>query len=187
MVTIMSLWLPILLSAVFVFIVSSIIHMFLKYHANDYKQVPKEPEVMDALRPFGIAPGDYILPRAGSMEEMKSPEFAEKAKKGPVVFMTVVENGIPGMGKSLTLWFLYSVLISITAAYIASRALQPGAHYLEVFRFVGCTAFTGYSLALLQNSIWYHRNWCTTIKSMIDGFIYACVTAGTFGWLWPGM
>jgi len=185
MISIVDLWLPILLSAVFVFIVSSIIHMMLRYHNNDFIKVPKEDEVMDALRKFEIPPGDYVVPRAGSMEAMKSPEFIEKAKKGPVLFMTVLQPGMPAMGGQLVLWFLYSVIIGIFAAYVAGRALTPDVHYLSVFRFVGATAFAGYSLALLQNSIWYNRNWSATLKSMFDGLIYALVTAGTFGWLWP--
>jgi len=187
MVELLSLWMPILVSAVFVFIVSSIIHMLLPYHRNDFGKVSSEDEVMGALRPFAIPPGDYILPRAGSTKEMNSPEFMEKMTKGPVVFMTVIKNGPPSMAGSLVLWFLYSVVISVFAAYIAGRALGPGAHYLAVFRFAGCTAFAGYALALLQNSIWYKRNWGATLKSMFDGLVYALVTAGTFGWLWPGV
>jgi hypothetical protein len=54
-----------------------------------------------------------------------------------------------------------------------------------VFRFAGATAFLGYSMALVQHSIWYKRNWTTTLRSMFDGLIFACLTAGTFGWLWP--
>ena len=186
-VGIMSLWGPILLSAVFVFVLSSLIHMVLKYHAGDFTAVPDEEKVMDALRPFKIPPGEYAVPRASSMEQMKSAEFKAKAEKGPVAFLTVMPNGIAGMGGSLALWFLYSVLVSIFSAYIAGRALDPGDPYLEVFRFAGATAFAGYSLALLQNSIWYKRKWSTTLKSMFDGLLYALVTGGAFGWLWPTM
>jgi len=185
MVPVMSLWIPIVLSAVIVFVASSIMHMVLPYHRNDLRKVPKEDEVMEALRRFNIPPGDYAMPLAGSMGGMKKPEFVEKMKAGPVVFMTVAPSGPPSMSSSLVLWFLYSVVVSIFAAYIAGRALQPGARYLEVFRFAGCTAFTAYSLALLQNSIWYKRNWGTTITSMFDGLVYGLLTAGTFGWLWP--
>lgn len=184
MVTIMSLWLPILISAVFVFVVSSIIHMFLPYHKGDFKKLPDEDNILSALSNYKIPPGDYIFPHAGSMEAMKSEAYLSKMKQGPVAFMTVCENGPPKMGGALLLWFVYSIIISVCAAYIASRALAPDAHYLEVFRFTGATAFGGYSLALLQNSIWYKRNWGTTIKSMFDGLIYAMVTAGVFGWLW---
>jgi hypothetical protein len=181
----MSLWLPILLSAVIVFIVSSIIHMVLPYHRSDFGKVASEDEVMDALRKFDIAPGEYVIPCAGSPKEMGTPEFIEKAKKGPVAFMTVMPSGIPSMGASLVQWFVYCILVGIVAAYIAGRALEPGAHYLAVFRFAGCTAFAGYALALLQNSIWYKRAWSTTLKSIFDGLVYALCTGGTFGWLWP--
>lgn len=185
MVDLFSLWLPILLSAVFVFIVSSIIHMLLPYHRKDFKQVPSEDEVMESLRKFNIPPGDYGIPCAGSPEVMRSEAYKEKTIKGPVAFMTVIKSGPPTMGKSLFQWFIYSIVVSIFAAYIASRALGPDCYYLDVFRFVGATAFIGYAVALAQNSIWYRRNWCSTVKSMFDGLIYALVTAGVFGWLWP--
>jgi hypothetical protein len=180
-----ALWAPILLSAVLVFVVSSLIHMVLQYHKGDFKKLPNEDAVMDALRKFAIPAGDYHMPFCSSAKDMKSPEFTEKMVKGPVALMTVLKNGKPGMGKSLVLWFLYSVVVSIFAAYICDRAVGPGANYLSVFRFVGCSAFMGYSLALAQNSIWYGRNWGATIRYMFDGFIFALVTAGTFGWLWP--
>ena len=185
MVPIMALWLPILLSAVAVFILSSIIHMVLGYHANDYKAFPSEKQVMDDLRKHNIPSGDYMFPKASSMKEMGSPEFLEKMKQGPVGVITIMKSGSPNMAKELSLWFIYSIIVGIFAAYVAGRALQPGAYYLEVFRFAGVTAFVGYSLALLQNSIWYKRNWAATFKSMFDGLIYALFTAGIFGWLWP--
>ena len=185
MVPVMSLWLPILLSAVVAFLLSSLIHMLLKYHQSDFDSVPKEDEVMDALRPFNIPPGNYAIPRAGSMEAMKSPEFIEKANKGPVAFMTVFPNGVPAMGASLIQWFIYCVVVSAFAAYVGGRALDPGAEYLSVFRFVGTTAFIGYTLALWQNTIWYKTKLSTTIKNTFDGLVYALFTAGVFGWLWP--
>jgi len=185
MVSIVSLWLPILLSAVAVFLISSIIHMVLQYHKNDFVKLPSEEPVMDDLRKTNIPPGDYHFPHAKDMKDMNSPEFVEKMKKGPVGFMTIMESGPPNMGKQLFLWFIYSIIVGIFAAYISGNALAPGAHYLAVFRFAGTTAFVGYSLALMQNSIWYKRNWGATLKSMFDGLIYALFTAGIFGWLWP--
>jgi len=185
MVSIMSLWLPILLSAVFVFLVSSFIHMVLPYHKGDFKKLPDEDGVMNALRNFNIPPGEYSFPRAESMKEMSSPEFKSKLEKGPAAFISVMKNEVPSMTGSLILWFIYSIIVGIFAAYVAGRALEPGADYLAVFRFSGVTAFVGYSIALLQNSIWYKRAWSVTFKSMFDGLIYALVTAGTFGWLWP--
>jgi hypothetical protein len=184
MVPILALWIPIVLSAVIVFVVSSLIHMVLPYHRKDFGRVPSEDEVMAALRKFNIPAGEYFIPCAGSPKEARKPEFVEKINRGPVAILTVMQGGF-AMGKSLTLWFLYSVAVGIFAAYVAGRALGPGAHYLAVFRFAGCTAFIGYAVALWQNSIWYQRAWSTTIKSTLDGLVYALLTAGTFGWLWP--
>ena len=179
------LWLPILLSSVIVFVVSSIIHMASPWHKGDFPKMQNEDKVMDALRPLAIPPGDYLVPRPASRQDMRSPEFAEKMKKGPVALFTVMPNGPMSMGRNLGLWFFYIVLIGVFSAYVAGRALPPGVHYLRVFRFAGVTAFLSYAVALWQMSIWYHRAWSTTIKLTIDGLIYALLTAGTFGWLWP--
>ena len=178
-------WLPILLSAVAVFILSSIIHMVLGYHANDYKGLPNEKQVLDDLRKLNIPDGNYSFPRANSMKEMGSPEFKEKVKQGPVGMMTISKSGSTTVGKELLLWFIYTIIVGIFAAYVTDRALDPGAHYLAVFRFAGVTAFAGYSLALIQGSIWFKKSWSATFKSMFDGLIYALFTAGIFGWLWP--
>ena len=185
MTELQALWLPILLSPVIVFVASSIIHMASAWHKNDYPKMPNQDKVMDALRPLAIPPGDYMVPRASSGADMRSPEFVQKLKDGPVMVVTVLPNGPGTMGKSLVLWFLYSAVIGLFAAYVAAHALPAGAAYLQVFRFIGATAFLGYSAALWQMSIWYRRAWSTTIKSSVDGLIYALLTAGTFGWLWP--
>jgi len=179
------LWLPILLSSVVVFVVSSIIHMALPWHKNEYPAVPDQDKVMDALRPFAIPPGDYMIPRPDSYKDMRSPDYLDKMKKGPVMIVTVMPNGPAPMGKNLILWFIYSALVGLFAAYVAGRALPAGTQYLRVFRFVGTGAFLGYSVALWQMSIWYRRSWLTTFKSTVDGLIYALLTAGIFGWLWP--
>ena len=185
MVPLYEFWLPILLSAVIVFIASSIIHMVFTYHRTDFGRLPDEDKVMETLQTFDIPPGDYVVPCAGSAKNMKSQEYIDKMNKGPVAFLTIIPSGPPKMAKSLVLWFLYSIVVGTIAAYITSRAVGREAEYLTVFRFAGCTAFTGYAIALLQNSIWYKRSWAATIKSMFDGLIYALLTAGTFGWLWP--
>jgi len=180
-----ALWLPILVSAVFVFIVSSVIHMALPWHKDEYPKVPDEDKLRNALKPLNVPPGDYMVPRAATTDEMKSPEFTEKLTQGPVLILTVLPNGPWQMGRNLSLWFIYSVIVSVFAAYVAGRALGPGSEYLAVFRFTGATAFVGYALALWQMWVWYHRSLKTTVKATVDGLVYALVTAGAFGWLWP--
>ena len=183
MVPILSLWAPILLSAVLVFLASSILHMVLPYHRSDFRRVESEDALMESLRKLGVGPGNYMMPHAASPSAMKDPAFLEKKKRGPVAVLTVMRE--PSMGASLAQWFVYCVVVSVVAAYIAGRALGPGAEYLSVFRFAGATAFVGYGLALWQNSIWYKIAWSTTLKSNIDSLIYGLLTGGAFGWLWP--
>lgn len=185
MTCILSLWLPILLSAVLVFVASSIIHMLLSYHVGDAGPVPDQDKVMDALRPFGIPPGDYAVPRAASMKEMNTPEFAKQLKRGPVAFLTVLPNGPMAIGRSLGQWFVYCVVVGAVAGYTAGLTIPPDADYGLVFRVVGLVAFASYALAIPQSSIWWYRGWRFTLLTMFDGVIYALLTAGTFGWLWP--
>jgi hypothetical protein len=180
-----ALWLPILLSAVFVFVVSSIIHMAPLWHKGDYPKAEKESEILNALRPLAIAPGEYFMPRPASMKDMRSPEFIDKMNKGPVVMLTVYPNGAVSMARNLTLWFIFALIVSYFAAYVASHALAPGANYLRVFQIVGATAFAAYALALVEMWIWYRRSATMTLKALVDGLIYGTLTAGTFGWLWP--
>ena len=187
MVPVMSLWAPILLSAVIVFVASSIIHMVLTYHRSDFAAVPREDEVMEALRKQNIPPGEYMVPRAPTMEAMRTTEFQEKVKKGPVLLMTVMPAGglAAGMGPQLAQWFVFCVVVSVFAAYVTGRAVGPGAPYLTIFRFAGVTAFAGYTLAAWPATIWYRRKVSTSIKLTFDGLVYSLLTAGTFGWLWP--
>jgi len=185
MVGMRGLWLPVVLSAVIVFVVSSIIHMLPLWHRGDYPAVPDQDKVLDALRPFNLQPGDYMLPRAADTAEMKTDAFKAKMNRGPMIVMTVMPNGQNFLGSSLAYWFVYALVVSAFSAYVTGRALPAGASYLEVFRFAGATAFLSYSVALWQMSIWYKRAWTMTAKATVDGLIYACFTAGCFGWLWP--
>lgn len=185
MTSLIALWLPILVSAVIVFIASSIIHMGPFWHRGDYPKAPNEDRLRDAVRPLGIPPGEYMVPRASSSKDMQAPEFQEKLKQGPVLMLTVLPNGTFSMASNLIQWFLYCLVVSFFAAYVASRALSGGTDYLRVFQLVGATAFIGYTLALWQMSIWYKRSVSLSVKSTVDGLIYGLLTAGTFGWLWP--
>ncbi|MDH3270293.1 MAG: hypothetical protein OEN56_03110 [Gemmatimonadota bacterium] len=185
-ISIVSLWLPIVLASVLVFIVSSLLHTVLNWHKNDYRRVPDENAALSALAPLEIPPGDYVLPYMSSKEDWQSEEFKAKLERGPVVFATFVDGrSVLSMGPQLTQWFAYTLLVGVVAAYVAGRTLGAGADYLEVFRLTGTVAFACYAMAMPQRSIWYHQNWPATLRSMADGFLYALLTAGAFGWLWP--
>lgn len=185
MVPLTSLWLPVLVSAVLVFLASSLIHMVLGYHNSDYAKMPREDDMLKALAPFSIPPGDYFLPHAGGMKAFNDPVFQAKWKKGPVATLTVLPSGTNFMGAQLAQWFVYAGVVAFFSGYVASRTLGPGADYLMVFRVVATTAFMGYALGLWQMAIWYQRSVTTTLKSTFDGLLYGCLTGGAFGWLWP--
>ena len=185
MVPILDLWLPIVVSAVFVFVASSIIHMVLGYHRSDFKQLPSESEVMDALRRFSIPPGEYVVPHPGGPQGLKSPAYKEKLVRGPVFFATVMKSGPLTMGSQLAQWFLFCVVVGVLSAYVAGRAAGPGTEYLVIFRFAGTTAFIAYAVAQWSDTIWYKRSWVTTAKNTFDGLMYSLLTGGAFGWLWP--
>jgi uncharacterized membrane protein (DUF485 family) len=186
MVSLGALWLPILLSAILVFVVSSILHMVFKYHAADYRRLPDEEAVRAALRPAGAAPGQYVTPHVMDMKELETPEVKQKFVEGPVAVMYVKPNGYTGMGPMLGQWFLFILLVSFFVAYLASHVLGPGTPYLDVFRVVGAAGFLAYGAGAVPNAIWMGKPWSVTTKELIDGLIYGLVTAGTFGWLWPG-
>jgi hypothetical protein len=184
MVPLTALWLPIVLSAVIVFVASSLIHMVLPFHRNDYKGLPDEEKVLGAMRSAGLKPGLYVFPYC-THKDMKSPAVTEKFKQGPVGFITVRPSGPVAMGKFLGQWFVYCLIIGFFVAYLTGRTVAPGADYLAVFRVAGTAAFLAYGLGHLSNGIWKGQPWGVTIKELIDGLIYGLLTAGTLGWLWP--
>ncbi len=179
------LWLPILLAAVLVFIVSSILHMVFKYHNSEFKALPGEDEILANMRDKGVEPGLYAFPRCESMKAMGEPEMVAKYESGPVGFMTVGPSGPPNMGPSLAQWFLYSVLIGFFTAYLGWFALGRGAEYMDVFRFTGTAAFMAYGLGALSDGIWMKTPWSSVMKHVFDALVYGLCTAGVFAWLWP--
>ena len=180
-----SLWLPILLSGVFVFIASSLLHMVFKIHNKDYSAMDGEDSIREAMRGQNISPGLYVFPHCSSMKEMGTPEHLEKLNRGPNGFLTVVENGPPRMGKLLALWFGFSLLISLFVAYLTSLTLDASAASREVFRIAATIGVLGYSVSVISDSIWKSVPWPVTLKFIFDGVVYSLVTAATFAWMWP--
>jgi hypothetical protein len=184
MVSLTALLLPVLLSAVIVFVASSILHMVLPFHRSDYRQLPDEDTLLATLRSAGLKRGLYVFPFC-THKDMKSPAIQEKYKQGPVGMLTVFPSGPPVMPKFLGLWFAYCLLIGLFTAYLTGRTVPFGAHYPVVFRVAGTAAFMAYGLGPLANGIWKGLPWSFVLKESFDGLIYSLLAAGTFGWLWP--
>lgn len=185
MVVLGSLWLPILLSAVLVFIVSSIVWMALPWHRADYRALPDEDAVLRALRGQELEPGQYDFPHLPAREELKKPEVQRRFQEGPVGFFTLASPGFPNTARNLGIWLLFLIAVSGTVAYVASRTLPPGTEYLRVFQITGTVAWAAYGFGMVQDAIWFARPWSFVAKHLVDSLIYGLVTAGVFGWLWP--
>lgn len=180
-----SLWLPILVSAVVVFLASSVIWMALPIHKKDYKRLGSaEGAIMSAVREARLAAGMYMFPGCDPKTFKDDPAAQQKFKEGPWGVVMIMASSC-SIGRSLSLWMLNLVLTSIFIAYIAGVALPPGASYLKVFQIVGATAFLAHGGGVLCDSIWKGRPWSLLPGALFDAIVYALLTAGVFGWLWP--
>ena len=183
--TLIALWLPIVVSAVLVFVASSLIWNVLGAHKWHIKGLPDEAAAREALSKQAVAPGQYTIPYCPDPAMMKDPAFKEKLEKGPVVVLMVRKPGMPNMGAFLGSWFVYLLFVSYFVALVCGQALHRGAPYMLVFRVAGAVAFAGYSFGQIPSAIWWGRPWKSALKEFADGLVYALLTAGTFGWLWP--
>jgi hypothetical protein len=185
MITLDQLWMPIVLSAVLVFVASSLIHMVFKWHNTDYLKLANEDEVRAVIRASNPAPGQYFLPYCTDPKEMQKPEMLQKLKDGPNGLVVLRMPGAPSMGTPLALWFVLNLIIAILAGYLASRTVPEGASFLAVCRVVSIVTFLAYAGSSVSNAIWMGKPWSSAAKEVLDGFIYGLVSALAFGWLWP--
>lgn len=184
MVTIASLWLPILVSAILVWIVSALVWMVLPHHKSDFQGVTNEESARKELKKQDLAPGQYMIPYAKTDAEFKDPAMQKKYTEGPVAMITIMPNQVPSMGKNVGLSFVFYLVVGVLVAYLASRSLPADASYLEVFRLTGTVSWLAYGFGTIPDAIWFGRPWKFIWKNMADAFVYALLTAGTFGWLW---
>ena len=185
MVALTALWLPIIASAVFVLVALLILHMLPGWHKRDMIALPGEDKIIETLRALNVQPGEYRFPYGNTVAEMEAPAFVEKMQLGPVGIVSVRPSGEMHMGKLLGQWFVYSLIIAVIVAYVTGHTRAEGAPYLEVFRVSGTVTFCCYALAHWQNWIWWGKGTRITLTNTVDGLIFALLTAGTFGWLWP--
>ena len=179
--TIISLWLPILVSAVVVYVAGAAIWMAMPWHKKEWHETADEEAVRAALK--GCPAGMYTIPNVCDQADFKKPEVQQKFVDGPTAFITVVPSGLPKMGGKLVMMFAYNLVVAIVCAYMVSRTLPADANYLAVFRISGTVAFIAYGMAYIQESIWFGRRWSSTLLTFFDALIYGVLTGGIFGWL----
>ncbi len=184
--TLIALWLPILLSAVVVFVISSLIHMVLKWHASDYNGLPNEDAIRAAIRAGNPAPGRYVLPHCADMKDMGSETMVKKFREGPVAHLVLGPNEAPSMGRPLGLWFLWSLAIAAVGAYLASRILGlDHGHARSAAKLVGAVTFIAHGFGTMPESIWMLRPWSSSLKYVLDAALFAVGSGLVFYWLWP--
>jgi hypothetical protein len=177
------LWLPILLSAVLVFILSAASHMLLPWRRNEWGRITEFDALQAALR--GLKPGLYAFPSSPDPKKQMTKEWMERWAKGPSGWLTLAPPGPINMGRNMGLSFLVFAGIALVDAYVACKALGPAPHYRAVFRIVGTVAFMSFGAGSIFNSIWYSRPWRAYAADVIDALLFSLVMAGVFGWLWP--
>lgn len=183
MVPLSALWLPILLSAVIVFIVSNILWMALPFwHRRDYSKLADEAAALRALS--AARPGMYVIP---SVDWGKtSAEERTRLMAGPMALAWVRNPGSRfSFGRALASFFVYTLVVSVFVAYLTAHTVPAGSDYLAVYRVAGTAGVLGYSFGAIPYSIWYGKPWSSTVKDIIDGVIFGMLIGGTFGWLWP--
>jgi hypothetical protein len=184
-ISLVSLWLPIVVSAVVVWIASAIVWMALPHHKPDFRRLPDEAAVREALGKQKAGPGIYMIPYCEGGKGMADPDMMKKFEEGPVGFLTLKKPGKPAMGGAMAYSFLFNLVVAFFVAYVAHFTLQAGTPYLTVFRLTATVGFLSYSAGLMYRSIWFGHPWGATWKEVIDGLVYGLLTGGVFGWLWP--
>lgn len=181
----LSLWLPIVVTAVAVFIISSLVHMVFKYHASDYGTVPNEDAIRAAVNTNPPAPGRYVIPHCKDMKDMTTPEMMNKYQQGPVMHFTILPNGTPNMGKYLGMWFLWTLVIATVVAWLTAKVYGLAVPALGAAKLAAVLTFIAHGFGTVTESIWMGRPWGSSAKYLLDAALYAAGTFGVFLWLWP--
>ncbi len=185
MMTTASLALPVLLSAVLVWAASALIWMVMPWHKKDLSPLPDEEGTLANLAAQDLAPGQYMFPHVTSNEEMKEERARRAFEQGAAGIITVFSRGVPSMGPSIALSVVFNLAVAILVGYVAWLSLAPGAQYMEVFRITSVVAWLAYATGTVPDAIWFGRPWSSILKGFGDALIYALLTGGVFGWLWP--
>jgi hypothetical protein len=183
MISLTSLWLPILASSAAVFVASSIVWMALPHHKTDWRKLQDDDAFLDAVRRQGLTGGMYMFP-ACRPEDLKDPEAQARFKKGPWGSVTLL-SAAPNMGRALSLWFVHLGVVSVFVAYVMGHALGAGEPFSHVFRLSSAMAWIAYAGGALPGAIWEGKPWSFAWKAVADGLAYALVSGAVFASLWP--
>ncbi len=182
----LALGFPVLVSAVVVFVISSLVHMAFKWHASDYGRFADEDAVRAALNARRPAPGRNVIPFCGDMKEMGSEAMRQKYREGPVGPITLGPVGVPVLGKFLGQWFVWTLVVAAVAGVAALRLQGAGAaHARGAAELAALVTLAAHGFGTVIESIWAMRPWSSSAKYLLDAALYAAGTYGVFLQLWP--
>ncbi len=181
----MAIWIPIVLSAVAVFVASFIVWTLLPHHKADWSGIPGQDQIQKLMRDHNVGPGQYAIPYAPDPKDLQDPDVKKGFDQGPVGFFYVQNPGVPAMGGRILAMFIFQLVVSLTVGYLASRTLAVGTDYRQVFRFTSTIAFLAYGASSVQDMVWFGHSRAHTFKVLLDALAYGLITGGFFGWLWP--
>jgi hypothetical protein len=178
------LWLPILLSAAVIWVISAVVWMALPHHKRDFIGLPDEEGFMEYLRKSGIKPGNYVFPDFRKREAMKSPRVEKALNEGPVGHLSVWPTPLTMGGKMFATFIVYLV-VSILIAYLTRVALPGAAPFAKVFQVAGTAGILAYCFSFIPNAVWFGSYKRTIVANFVDGVVYGLITGAIFAWGWP--
>lgn len=183
------LWLPIVLSAVVVFVASSVLWMATPLHKGDYSVPPDEDDIQAAVKKHGFGPGMYYIPwcKGGHGNAAKDPAYQKRMEEGPWVLL-MVPQGKPSFGNTLGRWFVSQVILAVVIGYAAHAAISLAGHrpeYLRIFQVVGAIALLAHGGMAGHDTMWKGLSYRHTAVKLVDAVVYATLTAGCFAGFWP--
>lgn len=184
MVELASLWMPIVVSAAVVWVVSAMAWMVMPHHKNEFKGLPNEEAFLAAIRAQKAAPGQYMFPHCGDHSKMKDPAVKAKMDAGPWGTLNVFASW-GNMGGKMAASFIFYLIVSTCVAYIASFTTHAGTDFVHVMRLTATVSIMAYCFATVPHAIWFNTPKPAFIAGLVDGITYGLITGATFAWLWP--
>jgi hypothetical protein len=187
-IALMDLWLPIVLSAVAVWIAAALAWMVMPHHKGDFRQLTNEDDVMAAVRNLRIPAGLYFFPHMKDCGKMKNdPVATAKFEAGPHGMLQIWPPDAFGkMGRNMILSFIFYVITGVFIAYLGSLALPRGSEFLDAFQITGTAGILAYCFANIPQDIWFGKPLRNMIACLVDGIVFGLLTGAIFGLLWPG-
>jgi len=178
------LWLPILLSAVAVWIAATVAWTALPHHKQDFIGLPGEDGFMDYIRRSGIQPGNYLFPDFRGREAMKSEKTCKALEEGPVGHLSVWHTPVT-MGSKMVATLVLYLVVSTLIAYLTRVAIPGAAPFPRVFQVAATAGILAYCFSFIPNALWFGSYKRTIVATFVDGLVYGAITGAIFAWRWP--